>query len=853
MTRRIKRPPNEDAIAAANAAVYNLTDPPGRKVDPNSEADEALRKKWMDAYVAAGGKLEEDTPRPCPPEDLSVPCPYTKMPLCFTVSRYRDYENYSWSRFYRTTDYHEIGLGFGYRGDPQAVEPMLNGYVYIYRGSGSSTLWRVFSISGGQYREVLIRGGAVNYEQLVGPARDHVRIEDYFPGEYRIPERIVIIDSDIRLSATRLAGQPYSLSSNPAARGYNYQLSYSRMLDAPMNPPSGAQILTRYRDGEPGHDLATYDLQQRTFDGDIGFNLRRPHAFNEVLRRNDIYRQRLKGYQTWLNDENRNKEGYIHQTIAAILQRDSERESSINMTQFRAWSRNDLQAYREHFFPFHYATESLIEWLDDRLFQQWLLDYNHSEDDDVQEAGLRAYVGGIFELSYSDRGRQYLRVQFSNDRSFFNMATHLPAIRREYTDPDAHSNFAVEIRKTSNVFFAVLQEFAGLIVRESGGPSEHARRISEWLAQRGVELQGRQGRVSRAVGSMVSHVNIERLESWTAKTGRFANSVHGRSIISFFEVINLGIAVKGISDAHTSRDGDGYHYNLLFTALNAAGATADIASSGLLERYTQRVIQRRGWSISRIHYLAIFSGIVDFVVGAITGYREFQSGDYDAALGWTVFATGGVIVAIGGYLQLTGGGITVGSGGTAVVPGGAIILAGFAVEAIGLLWVWLANDDELDEWLVQCRFGSRSAGRSLEDDIRKLNVVMCKFEVDADFVSDTHVKIEIRPHLFTEDSTLELTRLGTTATARFIEYFIGDRGDTVTGGASLGSVTISAGETSHYAKIYREGQRISKITVDLYGRQDIDGISGDARLVVGPAGYLHGYSTNFNIKKGFFE
>ncbi|MCP3868665.1 MAG: hypothetical protein GY703_11330 [Gammaproteobacteria bacterium] len=345
----------------------------------------------------------------------------------------------------------------------------------------------------------------------------------------------------------------------------------------------------------------------------------------------------------------------------------------------------------------------------------------------------------------------------------------------------------------------------------------------------------------------------EHLENWATRSGLFVDSVHGRSIISFFEVINFTIAVHGVCNAYSSRGGDGYHTNLFFNVLNALGATADIASAGLLERYTRRLIERRGWSASRIHVLVIFSGIVDFVIGARSSIQEIGSGDYDAACGWAVFAVGGVIVAYGGYLQLTGGTVSIVSGGTAAVPGGFIILLGFAVEAIGLLWVWLANDDELDEWLVQCRFGDSSAGRSLDEDIRILNNVMCKFEVDAEFVSDTHVRIDIRLRLFTEESTLQLSRLMTTATARTVEYFFGDRRDRVSGGAGHGSVTITADSTTrHGATLYRQGQRVTRISFDLYGRQDIDGVRGDARLEVGPGGRLHGYSTSFDIDKGFF-
>ena len=53
--RRATRPLNVEAVKAANAAVAAETG--GRPLSMGPE-DTALRKKWMDAYIAAGGKSE---------------------------------------------------------------------------------------------------------------------------------------------------------------------------------------------------------------------------------------------------------------------------------------------------------------------------------------------------------------------------------------------------------------------------------------------------------------------------------------------------------------------------------------------------------------------------------------------------------------------------------------------------------------------------------------------------------------------------------------------------------------------------------------------------------------------------
>jgi len=771
-------------------------------------------------------------------------------PLCFTISRYRDYDCYAWSKFYHNADYGEIGHG-RYHGDPQAVEPLRDGYVYVYRDEGGKfSLWKVFKVTGGQYQEVDARGPKVAYESSRGPARDHARIEGYFPGEHGIPMPIVIIDSDIKLSEPRLRGEAFSLDKNPKNRGSFLHLSRSRMQLAPENPSSGPAILAAYRRGQPGPDLITYDLQRKTFQGEPGVDIRVPHAFRELERRNARYRERVERHQKWLNDETRNKEAYIHQTIAAVLKQDASRKSKIDEAKFQAWQKNDLEAYRLHFFPVHYAIEDLVRWLDDPLLREWLLDYNRSDDDDIQEAGLAAYVAGIRDLALTAEGRDHLRKQLQNDASFFNLATHIPAIRRDYVDPAAHSNFAVEVRKVSNVVFAGLQEFAGLLVQDNPNASLMTR-LSAWASAKGVTLRASSSRAAKFSGAVLAHVDVEHLTTWARGSGKFATSVQGRSIISCFEVLNFGIAIKGVADAYQATSGAN-NTNLYFSLLNAAGATADIAASGLLEKYTSRIIQQQGWKASRIYYLAVFSGMVDCIVGIRSASQEWASGDLNTAVGWMLFSVGGLIVAAGGVMQVSGATLTVGSGGTAVVPGGAVILAGFVVEAIGLAWIWLANDDELDEWLIQSRFGRRTSLTSLDAEIEVINTLMCKFEVDVEFVSDRHARIVVEPRLFTDDSKLEITNLHSHAEGRLMEYLFGDRHDQVIGMAGLGTEVADPQQPRKNVAFARKNGRITSIAIDVYGTQDIDALRGRATLEVGPGGYIHGYHMDFMAHAGMW-
>jgi hypothetical protein len=78
--RRATRPLNSEAIRAANAAIAAETG--GRPLTMGPE-DAALRRKWMDAYIAAGGNSETVAPGGQTPANPTQPCPQS----CTITSR----------------------------------------------------------------------------------------------------------------------------------------------------------------------------------------------------------------------------------------------------------------------------------------------------------------------------------------------------------------------------------------------------------------------------------------------------------------------------------------------------------------------------------------------------------------------------------------------------------------------------------------------------------------------------------------------------------------------------------------------------------------------------------------------
>jgi hypothetical protein len=85
-SRRAKRPLDPAAVKAADDAVRNKTSPPGRKLDPRSPEDAALRKEWMDAYLEASGGATQDPPANEPLNETCQTCPKPTIDLVYRHS-----------------------------------------------------------------------------------------------------------------------------------------------------------------------------------------------------------------------------------------------------------------------------------------------------------------------------------------------------------------------------------------------------------------------------------------------------------------------------------------------------------------------------------------------------------------------------------------------------------------------------------------------------------------------------------------------------------------------------------------------------------------------------------------------
>lgn len=164
MARRAKRPLNPTAVSAADDEIYKrhegdprpnaLYDADGNRL-PLSATDPsqaALRKEWMDLYIANGGEIESDPPAPTPPGAPVVPCEDKKCDCTVTIGKVKRGNPY-------------VAQNAPDDGMPDSVPPSKTYDVEV-------TVTPSLEACPGQYVELsIINGSADNGTATVAPAR----------------------------------------------------------------------------------------------------------------------------------------------------------------------------------------------------------------------------------------------------------------------------------------------------------------------------------------------------------------------------------------------------------------------------------------------------------------------------------------------------------------------------------------------------------------------------------------------------------------------------------------------------------------------------------------------------------
>jgi len=124
--RRAKRPLNPDAVAAADRAIAAETGGRSLTLGPS---DAALRKKWMDAYIAAGGQCEPVKKGGKKPGDSTQPCPGKREQQEQAIAEYNA------AMAQKATESAKFFLGHQRNKDTCAL---MSAYSVVYETTGNS-------------------------------------------------------------------------------------------------------------------------------------------------------------------------------------------------------------------------------------------------------------------------------------------------------------------------------------------------------------------------------------------------------------------------------------------------------------------------------------------------------------------------------------------------------------------------------------------------------------------------------------------------------------------------------------------------------------------------------------------
>ena len=749
-------------------------------------------------------------------------------------------------RFHDNHDYGEI-RDDAINGDRTNTLPMENGYVYVFKYLGGKTeLAYAYTVREQLYREIEVADNSINYEKEIGNARNLIRITDYFTEVLRESPTYYVVVSKIALSNERL------FSDDNAALTKNYlqlikrstvQLPHYKLVAEEQETRSGPQIFNEINDRSTKVNrvnLSTYNYLKETVDGLDVCTLLVPDVESEVMRRNSVYRTRLKKYHQWLNNEARTKDAFVHQAVKSILNQDSGKDYYVNMEYFNQWKQNDRRNFRLHFYPVHYAVENLISWLDNSLFKEVLRDYNFG-DDEQQEKGLQLYHDGIRDLFYTQSGSSYLSKKYDDTNSYLAQSTRLLALRPEYSDHQLFSNSYIEIRKWGNIAFGFLEEIAPLLVaKEKGGAI--AAILELVFRKTGYALQTIN---VKPTGLVNKTVNVIDVENFLKKIGNVPTTKGGKGLITFLELGNVALAIHGLA-------GSGSQTEAVKNSINLIGAGLDFSSSNWL---IQNALKNKLGTLTGtklLNGMILVSGVIDCILGIWEAKNAWEEGEFDVAIGWSIFALGGAIIATGAALKITGAEVTVGSAGTLAEVGIIAVFAGLFVEGVGLLVVLLCNNDEIEDWLTQCKFGTKPSGNSIDQQIQDLNDIMCKFEVEAEFKdiklkfkNETYVKFIIKPRVINKNSRITFSDLRARGYARLEEYIFGTSHDLVTTWAGSQNPVLDLSDPRN-CSIFEEDGRIVKIETNLRYPTDIDEVSGKIKVDVNN-GTLQGYEKDFTV------
>lgn len=740
-----------------------------------------------------------------------------------SIKEYAEYKNYTWHEYYSNGEekYGEIGnyQPGGINGDKKNSKNITDGYLYIFDNNNNNIIKHVFVIENSNYTELKVINGKCFYNKKIDRARKQARIKNFFSekhGSLLLSKQFIFLYSKIRISSERLENKNNSIPQFiPNHLGIMICLFRSSIGDIEFE--TGEDILKKYRNRE-GTSIINYNLKVEKFNRkSVELSIHYPNPLQELKRRAKIFQQRFEAREKWLNDINNVNQRFLYNLIDSMLEKDSSFESYASKENLKSWKSKYDEILKTHNFKINYALESLIQWLESNKLNSCLFNYLLSDNEKNISKTLDAYQNAITYIDQHWLGENFFEKQLNSKSSFINLALGLKddeitpnnrlskkiisLLNSSQLNQNTLSSAGAASRKTEQAFLELTQKSAPLIIKILGRKAiiKLLRKIANGSLGN-IELPEKLVKPFKKADKFVSVLDLNIL---TKKIETFTKSKGVNRIITTFEAINVIIAVHALA---TDEE------NVTRNIAGLLGAAIDFSTENhwiFNSIKNTSTIQKLSFGGKAIPGLQLISGALDCFVGVDSAIESYKNGEIGVTSGFVTFAVGGAITSVGAALILSGGTTATVSVGTASAPAGALVIVGCVLEAIGLWVTHYFDNKNAKDWLEKSIFGSDSellknindkyakiktpkdysdfllVNRSIstsenrfedytskllkitDNEIKSINSIMCKFNVDIDFDFDFFtfgkengkIRFDIEPGIITNNATIHFNDL----------------------------------------------------------------------------------------------
>ncbi len=610
----------------------------------------------------------------------------------------------------------DLGSGIkGINGNKKQATQVTEGCLYVF--DAENNLKHCFVVTKGSYQEVKLTQSHFNYNTKIGKAQPCAKIADFFKGDNTSYKGYQFVYSPIKLTKDRLFNSS-SFSVLPefapkdSARGV--ELSQYGLAGLNDDQRSGPSILLEYQTKDrplpPAH---TYHLKTTNYQGiGAGVVIHYPNPIEELKRRTEIFQNRFKNLENWINDDNRSGQFFIHQAIKGMLAKNSSMSWKVDQGRMDAWEKLYNKQYHEVHGAMVTGLINLIAWLRSPEFKQTVYNYATSTNKAHLVLITEAYAEACRFFNLSLHGKQFLEEELQNSSSFICLinglnpnvkssedlfARYATLLRDDLMDQDAYNSLGMTGRKAEQAFVNILGN-SSLTISKVFGYKALAR-IGKRLGKiiTGINMPFLNVKILNSEKTMAEVLNKKAIE-------KLLNSKKLFATIALFELYNLTLAIKTYQN-----DPENKAKNLF----GLVGASADIVS----ENYSWLLIEANKFvksntlsglissAVKITSPLVCISGLIDAMVGADSAISAHNRGELELRNAYITYSIGGALIAFGAAAMVAGGETAVLSLGVGSVPATVMVTSGIITSFIGLAFQYWWDDKALKDWLDDSIFG----------------------------------------------------------------------------------------------------------------------------------------------------